>query len=240
MSKATIVFLLIHLMGLIALPAIQGIPNLEEYRPSGFELGQEEQASITLFSYMLYMTLGLVLLKLVGFKLSWVIDFSVLMMGVVFGSLIRKEIELGLVLLAYRKSGSVLLYNISSILTILFFGLLFSPFMTPDSVMLLFALLSLYDVIGVLYAPYIKFLWLEVKKKIRTDGVAILFENGMIGAGDFIIPLLFVLSYGVRGWLAVPFVLFGFVITEKLAKRFNGFPGIPIQAFCAYLFYALF
>ena len=189
------------------------------------------------------MTIGLLILKILKIRLSVLIDLSVFFSGYVFGSIFGMGIFLGLILLTLRKFKEVWAFNISSAGTIISFSLLLAKFVTPNSMMLLLALLSVYDVVGVLYLPYIKFLWLETKRRIPKkwfEAVAIITGKGMVGAGDFALPLLFSLSFGLFGLLSVPFLSLGFFLNQRLAKRFGAFPGIPLQAFFAYLFYIIF
>ncbi|HDR53830.1 MAG TPA: hypothetical protein ENN60_04165 [archaeon] len=245
--KAWGVFLLLAGLAFAGLALVQGVDDLESYRPPQLERGMEVAGSISLFKTILWMTLGLVVLKLVGFRLEHIIDLSVFATGFVFGSLFGGGVALGLVLLAYRKTGVMWLYNLSSGMTIVCFSLVLAPFITPDAAMMLFALLALYDVVGVLFLPYIKFLWLEVRTRNRKDekvkklmkGVAVFTDEGLVGAGDFALPLLFALSFGYRGMLALPLLLIGFGFTQRFARRFGVFPGLPLQALTGFIFYIL-
>ncbi|MBR9689551.1 MAG: hypothetical protein GOV01_01480 [Candidatus Altiarchaeota archaeon] len=235
--RPTQVFILLNVLAFALFPFVKAVPNLEEFRPMEFVEGQEVQGGLQVFKSLLLLTGTLVILKLVKFKLVWLIDTSVFFSGYFFGSFFGIGFLLGIFLLALRKTEVFELFNISSGATILCFSLLIAPFITPTAAMLLVALLSLYDVIGVLYLPYIKFLWLEVKRDIRLDSIAILFDNGMVGAGDFALPILFSLSFGFVGILSIPLLALGFWLNQGLAKRFGAFPGIPFQALFAYLFF---
>lgn len=244
--KAWTVFLVINLLCFGVMPFVRANPNLESYRPGYFEAGQESQGSISLFKIVLIFTFALIAFKLIGFKLEYLIDVSVFSVGYLFGSLFGVGVPLALVLLSYRKSEYILLYNLSSAITIVGFSSLIAPFITPDAALLLFALLSLYDVLGVLYLPVIQFLWLKIerigeeftkKHKKLTRGVAIITDDGLIGAGDFALPAMFALSFGNGGLLTLPFLLLGFWLTHRFARRFHTFPGLPLQAFFGSLAY---
>jgi len=217
-------------------PLVQKVPNLEDYRPDEFQQGKEVAGSLSIVQSLLILTASLVLIKLLKFKLSWFIDLSVFFSGMLFGSLFGVGAYLGIFLLALRKTRIIELFNLSSSATIICFALLIAPFVTPQAAMVLLALLSLYDVIGVLFLPYIKFLWLEVNKTTNLDSIALIFDKGMVGAGDFALPLVFSLSFGIPGLLSVPLLALGFWLNQRLARFFGAFPGIPFQALFAYLF----
>ncbi|MBR9680380.1 MAG: hypothetical protein GOU98_00985 [Candidatus Altiarchaeota archaeon] len=231
------VFLLINLVAFLILPIVLAVPNLEEYRPEEFELGQEVEGSFDIFWSLLILTAVLIGVKFLRIKLSWIIDLAVFFSGFMFGSIFKIGLFLGLLLLALRKTRIIELFNISSFVTIICFAMLIAPFITPSAAMMLLALLSLYDVIGVLYLPYIKFLWLEINREINLDAIAIIFKNGMVGAGDFALPLVFSLSFGMVGLFSVPLIALGFWLNQRLAKRFGAFPGVPFQALFAYVFF---
>ena len=244
--KAWAAFLAVSLLCFGVMPFVRAHPNLEDYRPDYFEAGQESKGSVDLFKIILIFTFASVILKLIGFKLEYLIDVSVFSVGYFFGSLFGVGVPLALVLLSYRKSENILLYNLSSILTIVSFSSLIAPFVTPDAAMLLLALLSLYDVLGVLYLPVIQFLWLKIENSSReftkrhkklARGVAILTDDGAIGEGDFALPVLFALSFGNRGFFALPLLFLGFWLTHRFAKVFRTFPGLPLQAFFGSLAY---
>lgn len=229
-------FILINVVAFLLLPLVQKVPNLEDYRPDEFRQGKEVAGSLSIVQSLLVLTVGLVLIKLLKFKLSWFIDLSVFLSGMLFGSFFGVGVYLGILLLSLRKTKIIELFNLSSSVTIVCFALLIAPFVTPQAAMVLLALLSLYDVIGVLFLPYIKFLWLEVNKMANLDSIALIFNNGMVGAGDFALPLVFSLSFGIPGLLSVPLLALGFWLNQRLARRFGAFPGIPFQALFAYLF----
>jgi len=231
--------LLMYLLAFSLFPAVRNSPVVEKYRPEELKPGKEETGIITLFTTLLKLTLALVILKLVGFKLRWIIDVAVFVTGYIFGDIFGVGFPMGLFLLALRKSENVDLYNISSALTIVFFSLIISRFVPTSAAILFIALLSLYDVIGVLYLPYIKFLWLKFSR-INFDGVAIVSSDGFVGAGDYALPLLFSLSFGFFGLLSLPLFLLAFYLTSLLSRRFGAFPGLPLQAFFAYAFYLAF
>ena len=233
-------FLLLNVLAFLLLPIIMERPNLEELRPAEFEVGREVTGSQEIFRSLLIITVGLIVLKVLKVKLYWIIDLAVFSSGFIFGSLFDIGIWLGLLLLALRKMNNVTAFNISSGATIICFSLLLAPFVTPAAAMVLVALLSLYDVVGVLYLPYIKFLWLQVKKDKRMESIALLFKKGMVGAGDFALPMLFSLSFGPLGLLSVPLLALGFSLNNVLARRLGAFPGIPFQALFAYAFYVVF
>lgn len=232
-------FLLLNVLAFALLPLVESRPNIEDFRPPELEEGREVTGSTEIFRSLLYLTLGLVVLKFLKISLSWIIDLAVFFSGYLFGSLFGIGFWLGLLLLSLRKIKDPLLFNISSAGTILCFTLLIAPFVTPKAAMTLMALLSLYDVVGVLYLPYIKFLWLQVKKDKRLESIAILFKKGMVGAGDFALPILFSLSFGFLGFLSVPLLALGFSLNNLLARKLGAFPGIPFQAIFAYAFYIL-
>jgi hypothetical protein len=233
-------FLAINFLAFLLLPVVMERPNLEEFRPAALEQGQEVAGSQEIFRSLLIVTVGLVVLKVLKVKLAWIIDLAVFSSGFIFGSLFGLGPWLGLLLLALRKMQSIAAFNVSSAATIICFSLLLAPFVTPGAAMTLMALLSIYDVVGVLYLPYIKFLWLRVSRDRRMESIAILFKKGMVGAGDFALPLLFSLSFGPLGLLSVPLLALGFSLNNVLARRLGAFPGIPFQALFAYLFYVVF
>lgn len=237
--KAISAFLIINVIAFLILPFVLEHPDLESYRPEGFEEGREKDGSWSVFKTIIWVTGVLLILKIVGIDLRKIIDFSVFSTAYLFGSLFGVGLPLALVLLSYRKSRLRILYNLSSMGTIIGFSLLFAPFLTPSATLLLFSLLSLYDVICVLYIPIIQFLWLRFEKlsKRYTRGVAILTNEGLIGAGDFAVPTLFALSFGSRGIFTLPFLFTGFLLTQRFARRFRTFPGLPIQAFFGALSY---
>ena len=238
--KPVYTFLLLNLIAFALLPIVTSLPNLEEYRPPELAEGREVEGGLHMFQSLIVLTGVLVVLKLIKFKLSWIIDLAAFVSGYLFGSLFGIGLALGLLVLALRKTRIIELFNASSAMTIICFSLLIAPFMTPESIMLLMALLSLYDVLGVLYLPYIKFLWLQVTQDKRLDTLAIVFKNGMVGAGDYVLPIIFSLSFGPAGLLSVPFLALGFFLNQGLAKKHGAFPGIPFQALFAYGFYILF
>ena len=259
--RPTETFILISLVAFALLPWISAVPNLEEYRPEELVEGEEFMGGINIFKSVISLTVVLIILKKLKIKLSFFIDASTFFSGYILGSMFGIGLPLGLLLLSLRKSKNLLLFNLSSSGTIICFALLFSAFITPEAGMLLLALLSFYDVIGVLYFPYIKFLWLETTKttqkkskiikkkseeptkqkerKYNFESMAILFKNGMVGAGDYALPLMFSLSFGFKGLLSLPLLALGFSFNQKLARVFGAFPGIPFQALFAYGFYIL-
>ncbi len=229
---------LIFLIAFALLPFATG-ERVEKYRPAELQRGVEEQGILRIFDLLVAMTAVLVVLRLMGFRLRWLIDLAVFMSGYILGDVFGVGIQAGLLLVGLRKSGRVEAYNLSSALTIVSFSVIFGKFITPGAAMMLMALLSLYDVVGVLYFPYIKFIWLQFSKRV-FDGVAILCDDGFIGAGDFALPLLFALSFGFVGILSLPLFALAFFLTSRLSRRFGVFPGLPLQAFFAYAFYLAF
>ncbi len=202
--------------------------EIERFRPKEFEKGKEESGSIKLFVNLVFLTAFLVFLKVFGFKLEYIIDFSVFLTGF-YGGLLFGFPEMGFLLLALRKIKEIWAFNISSALSILFFALIFGPFVTPKAVFLLMLLLSLYDVIGVLYLPYIKFLWLQVDYRKIMQGIAVITEHGTVGAGDFALPLLFFLSFkNPASFILLPFFVLAFEANRILSREFGPMPGLPL------------
>jgi len=230
-------FLLLNFVAFALSPLVLSRPNLEELRPPELAKGEEVEGSTRIFGSLILLTIGLILLKLLKIKLSWIIDFASFFSGYVFGSLFGVGLWLGLLLLSLRKMKETWAFNLSSAGTVLCFSLVIAPFITPKAAMTLLALLSLYDVVGILYLPYIKFLWLMVSQDRRMESIALLFGDGMVGAGDFALPLLFSLSFGPVGLLSVPLLAAGFSLNQRLARLVGAFPGIPFQALFAYAFY---
>ncbi len=196
--------LLLYVVSFLLLPYVKVSEKVENYRPQELVAGNEERGVINLFETLIKLTVLLILLKFIGFRLSWIIDVAVFMSGYMMGDLFGVGLPLGLLLLSLRKSNRVDLFNISSALTIAFFSVILSRFLSPKATMLLLTLLSLYDVVGVLYLPYIKFLWLQFSKSSFT-GVAIISEDGFFlfectldrsikrtGAARVIIGIIFV------------------------------------------------
>ena len=209
---------------------------LEKYRPEELKVGEEEKGVVSLFRSLLAITVLLVALKLLGFRLSWIIDAAVFSTGFIFGDAFGVGVPLGLLLLSLRKSGKLELYNTSSALTIVLFSVVLSRFIPSGAALLFMSLLGLYDVVGVLYLPYIKFLWLQFSK-VRFDGVALVCSDGFVGAGDFALPLLFALSFGLPGFLSLPLFALAFRLNSLLSRRFGAFPGLPLQTFFALAFH---
>lgn len=238
--KPVHVFLLLNLAAFILLPFVTSVPNIEEFRPAELAEGREVEGGFRMFQSLIILTLVLVVLKVAKFRLSWIIDAASFFSGYLFGSLFGVGLPLGLLALSLRKTRIPELFNLSSAIVIGCFSLVIAPFMTPESSMLLLALLSVYDVLGVLYLPYIKFLWLQVSRDKRMDTLAIIFKKGMVGAGDFALPMIFSLSFGPAGLLSVPLLALGFTLNQGLARKLGAFPGIPFQALFAYGFYILF
>lgn len=235
LDRPTAALLLMGAVAFALLPLVQQQPDLENYRPVELPEGQEVEGGIRIFQTLLVMTVALVALKFLRFRLSWFVDVSTLASGSLLGSLFGVGLPLGLLLLALRKTRNPTLFNLSSGGTIICFSLLIAPFMTPEAVMTLMALLSLYDVVGVLYLPYIKFLWLQVATDKRLDTLAVVFDKGMVGAGDFALPLLFSLTLGFpSGLLALPVLAFAFGLNQHFSRLLGAFPGIPLQALFAY------
>jgi len=225
-----------YLLAFLVFPFVKSSKEIEKYRPEELVAGREEKGVVKIFDTLIKLTLLLVVLKFLGFRLSWLIDFAVFLTGYIFGSIFDLGIPFSLLLLGLRKSKNIFLYNVSSALTITFFSLIIGNFVPPKAAILFMALLSLYDVIGVFYIPYIKFLWLQFSR-VNFDGVAIISDDGFVGAGDFALPLIFSLSFGTFGLLSLPLFVFSFFLTSSLSKRFGAFPGLPLQTFFAYLFY---
>jgi hypothetical protein len=240
--KPVIAFLAINLAVFLIFPFVRGLPEIEDYRPAEIEKGNEVAGGIEIFKSLLVLTGALIIMKILKVPLRILVDVACFSSGYFIGEMFGFGILLGLLILSLRKSESVILFNISSAATIVGFSLIIAPFMTPEASMVLMALLGLYDVVGVLYFPYIKFLWLETKAPAdkKMDGIALIFEDGMVGAGDFVVPIIFSLSFGMLGLLSVPLLALGFVLNGRLARIFGAFPGLPFQAFFAYGFFVAF
>jgi len=141
------------------------------------------------------------------------------------------------------------LFNLTSALSIIGFGLLFGLFLPTELVLLLIAAMSIYDVIGVFYTRHIKYIWLgRVGFNPRwRNTLGIVFPEGshfsLVGSGDFALPLVLTASAAtenlVGSVILAGFATVGFFALQSYASRTKktketGVPGIPILAlFCA-------
>lgn len=233
-------------------------PGIEEFRPTIISETPTVGDITEIVKFVIIGTVVLLAIRLLKFPLRYFIDFSVLVSGFYLSLMIlRNEIvsvSLGLAIVAIRQLENLLLFNLTSSISIVAFSLLFGLFLPGELVVLLLAAMSVYDVIGVFYTKHIKYIWFGSSglKKTTNFGryrntLAILFPQGsrfsLIGAGDFALPLILTASTATQNLVAAAVIgttaTIGFFVLQEFAAKSSktsetGVPGIPILAlFCA-------
>jgi len=205
----------------------------------------------------------LVLIRLLGLRLRLLVDSSVFigtyyLFSIFFG--FWAGIAAGAIALAIRALPYLISLNFTTFLSIESFSLLFGLFLKWDLVLVLLAGMAVYDVVAVFYTKHMKFLWFggwldeKVEKPYWRDTLAFFFPEkargskglvSVIGAGDFALPAMFVVSVAQAGGflpatICAVFCSAGFLLLERGAgesKRtgVTGIPGIPTIALGAVL-----
>ncbi len=242
-------FAVLQLMALLLAAPIASQPELQEYKPAAIT-DRPERDTFNILSLVVVGTAFLVVLKLLGISLRFLVDLAVFVSGLYFAALIRLPalgIPAGIALLLVRRWDNVTLFNLTTAISVVTFSTLFAAFLPPETVLLLLGAMSLYDAIAVFYTKHMKFLWFRQKLDSFRRSLVFLFPTGdrfsVIGAGDFSLPLLFTISVARNGlWqgaLAGTAAVLGFSVMQHVSERTwkteeTGVPGIPfIAVFCA-------
>lgn len=249
-------FFLLQLLAMTVAMSISGRPYISEFRPE--IVSERPQASdiFSIFNLVIVGTIVLIALKFLRFRMKYLVDFAVLVssyyLAGLYTNLLLPSLLFALIVLAIRQSGNLFLYNASSAVSIVSFSLLFGLFLKPDLTLLLLAIMSIYDVIGVLYTRHIKYIWFGMAKRAADfdpsrwrDAIALIFPQGggsfvMVGAGDFALPALLTVSLAgssiPAGIVSLILSTLGFAALQKMASMTKraadtGLPGIPVLAF---------
>lgn len=244
-------FFLLQLLAMTAALSISGRPYISEFRP---EIVSEQPRTSDIFSIFNLVIIGtaiLIVLKFLKFRMKYLVDLAVLISSYYLAGIVTNlfwpSLLFALFALAIRQGGSLLLYNASSAVSIISFSLLFGLFLKPDLTLFLLAIMSVYDVIGVLYTKHIKYIWfgaIKFNPKWR-DAIAVVFPQAgggfmMVGAGDFALPALLTVNLAgssvPAGIISLLLSTLGFAALQKMASTTKqaadtGLPGIPVLAF---------
>lgn len=248
-------FFLIQLLAMLAAASLSTKPYVSEFRPEIVSETPRTSDILSIVNLVIIGTVVLVILKFIGFRMRYMVDMAVLVSSYYLAGIVTNmflpSLLFALLILVLRGRDSLLLYNASSGVSIVAFSLLFGLFLNPDLVILLMAVMSIYDVIGVLYTRHIKYIWFGMTKKLLEfnpgwrDMIAVIFPQEkqgyvMIGAGDFALPALLTVNLATSSFLAGGISLLlstaGFFTLQKLASMTTkssetGLPGIPVLAF---------
>lgn len=251
-----VVFFLLQMLAMTVALSISGRPYISEFRPEIVSEQPQTSDIFSIFNIVLVGTVVLIALKYLRFRMKYLVDFAVLVssyyLAGIYTNLLLPSLLFAFIVLAIRQGGSLLFYNASSAVSIVSFSLLFGLFLKPELVLLLLAVMSVYDVIGVLYTKHIKYIWFGMAKRAADfdpsrwrEAIAVIFpqEGGsfmMVGAGDFALPALLTVSLAgssvLAGVVSLIMSTVGFLVLQKMASMTKqaadtGLPGIPVLAF---------
>lgn len=230
--------------------------TLEENRPPMFE----ESGGKSTMNIVLIGVIGTLILVILKKYLS--LNLKLIVMIAVFGAgtivadifssnfLINSLFGITLVVLRERFE-SLNLLNLTVVIAILGFGAM-GQFIEANWAVILMIVLSIYDIIGVLYTKHITYLWFGTYKfdTLWREVLAYIVvvddtEVIIVGAGDFAFPLLLTFSstklfvetsvnaYGIlAGFLVAVCTTIGFgalqyYATISEASKETGLPGLP-------------
>ncbi len=254
LSGPVIVFFLIQLLAMVTAASVSTKPYVPEFRPEIVSETPQTSDILSIINLVIIGTVVLVILKFVGFRMRYMVDMAVLVSSYYLAGIVTNlflpSLIFALLVLVLRGRDSLLLYNASSGVSIVAFSLLFGLFLKPDLVLLLMAVMSIYDVIGVLYTRHIKYIWFGMVKKLPEfnpmwrDMIAVIFPQEkqgyvMIGAGDFALPALLTVNLATSslpaGGISLLLSTAGFFTLQKIASMTTkssetGLPGIPVLA----------
>jgi hypothetical protein len=249
MRREVLVFLFVQIAAILLALLALGRPDIESFRPeiisavpTGWDVAQ-------VVGIVLAGTIVLIAIRLVGLKLRLIVDASVFVATYYLGSIFFGDlagIALGLAAVIVRATPFLLFTNLTTIVSIESFSILFGLFLRYDLVLLLLAAMSVYDVFAVFYTKHMKFLWFggwldsKVERPEWRNTLALFFQGrgvSIIGAGDFALPATLVASV-VRAGGALPasivavFCAAGFFLLDAIAGKskktsVTGIPGIP-------------
>ncbi len=251
------VFFLIQLLAMLAAASLSTKPYVSEFRPEIVSETPQTSDILSIVTLVIVGTVVLVILKFIGFRMRYMVDLAVLVSSYYLAGIVTNlflpSLLFALLVLVLRGRDSLLLYNASSGVSIVAFSLLFGLFLNPDLVILLMAVMSIYDVVGVLYTRHIKYIWFGMVKKLPVEFnpmwremIAVVFPQErkggyvMIGAGDFALPALLTVNLATSslsaGGISLLLSTAGFFVLQKVASMTRkssetGLPGIPVLAF---------
>lgn len=242
-------FLAMQLVTLLLSAPLASQPELQDLKPEVIT-DDAERDSLNITIFLVLGTVLLIVLKLLGLSLRFLIDLAVFISGVYLSILVSLSflgVPIGLALVLMRRTDDVTLFNFSTAASVLTFSILFGAFLTPETCLLLLASVSVYDSIAVLYTKHMRFLWFRQKLDRFRRSLVFLFPHGeqfsIIGSGDFSLPLLLTVTTVMQDFFSGALVAFfgtiGFSVLQYVSNRTEkisdtGVPGIPfIAVFCA-------
>ena len=255
------VFLFLQLAGVFLAYTVSHSPEMKEYmeinRPPAFNPDSGEETVINIVSIGVIGTIVLLSLKKFHLlKLKYIVMIAVFGAGSIVAGIFTDNILLttlvGLFLLAIRHLfDSLSMINFSVIVSVLGFGAM-GQYIEPVYAIILLFLLSIYDIIGVLYTKHITYLWFgtyvfDTKWRAVLAFIMPVDEREviMVGAGDFAFPLLLTFSStkyfvensgsfaGIVGGLIIAVgTTLGFAVLQHMAakseqSKTTGLPGLP-------------
>jgi len=173
--RETITFIVIQLLVLSSTLIVAGKPYLADYRPQIISEKPGVQDALQLLLYVVVITMILLVLKFLGLlRLRFLIDASVFVAAYFYAAILTDKavpsILFAVLVIIFRQTKSLLLFNATSSIAIIACSLLFGLFIPPDIVLLILAGMSVYDVIGVLYTQHIKYIWIDDAMGNGRDG----------------------------------------------------------------------
>jgi presenilin-like A22 family membrane protease len=217
MKREMTVFALVLFSALVLSFFAARRPDIADYRP---EIISSQPGALDILNIIGIVIVGtgvLLAIRLLGLKLRFLVDGSVLI-GVYYLVSIFLGFWPGLIggILAVliRASPFLIFLNATTFLAVESFALLFGLFLKWDLVLLLLAGMSAYDVLAVFYTKHMKFLWFgsrgkmsalpnlnglgaRIEKPYWRNTLAFFFTGkniSVIGAGDFALPAMLVVS----------------------------------------------
>lgn len=249
MEREAALFLAVLLLAAGISYAAAGIPGIGEFRPSMISEDPGTGDLLNIGAIVLAGTALLVIARLLGFRLRLLADLgcfvgAYFLFSIFFGE--TAGVAAGVCAVAARVSPYLLPLNLTVLLSVEAFALIFGLFLPWHLVILLLAGLAVYDTVSVLYTRHMRFLWFGGILSARVDdprwrdALAFIFPGkvtSMIGAGDYALPAMLVVSVMVSAGplaagIAAASLFCGFVLLELLAERSRetfetGLPGMP-------------
>ncbi len=225
--------------------------NIADYRPEIISESPGAFDVLGILGIVLAGTAVLIIAKLLGLTLRIFVEagnFSgaYYFFGIFLGNEIYGIVG-GILSIVLRATPYLFFLNAFATISIVSFSVVFGIFLPWKLALLIISSIAVYDSVAVLYTKHMKFLWFAgVLDKIENpklrETFGIFFPKSgdglsLIGAGDFALASLLVVSVGkdgglIAGLFSAGIIFLSFLLLEKMTvespkSKETGLPGIP-------------